>query len=283
MQDRRRGMYESDDRRGRARSGFDRPNEDWRSRQFDEQRFRGEDRQYGDRYRGDIERSWRDQGDGFSESRDRWDEDRMGGFENENPDYSYQGGRYNEEYDRGYGREYGRSGEYGDRGFGREYGRSGEYGASWRSQPGGGHRESWQSGQHQTQAFGSRGPNWGARFGWGPSEQNYAGRGPKNYQRSDDRIREEISDRLTDDSRIDAGDVTVEVKNGEVTLSGTVSDRDQKRRAEDIAERVTGVREVNNNVRVSRSQEQDRGTTGTSRASGQSGTSTTRSKSGVEV
>ena len=30
------------------------------------------------------------------------------------------------------------------------------------------------------------------------------GRGPKDYTRSDDRIREEVCDRLTDDPRVDA-------------------------------------------------------------------------------
>ena len=268
MQDRRRGTFESDDRRPRSRSGFDRMNEDWRSRQYDEPRFRGDDRRYAERHRGDVERSWRDQGDGFAGLRDRFEDDRMSGPETEYPEYPYESGRYNEEFERGAGREYGRS----ERDFG-----------GWRSQPSSGFRDFWRSGEHQTQAIGPSRTNWGDRFGWYGNEPSYAGRGPKNYQRSDDRIREEVSDRLTDDPRIDASEITVEVKNCEVTLSGTVSDREQKRRAEDMAERITGVRDVNNNIRVSRSQEQDRAVTNTSRSSGQGGTGTTRAKSGVEV
>jgi hypothetical protein len=40
------------------------------------------------------------------------------------------------------------------------------------------------------------------------------------------------------------------VKDGEVTLSGTVDGRQAKRRAEDIIENVSGVREVHNQLRV---------------------------------
>lgn len=81
-------------------------------------------------------------------------------------------------------------------------------------------------------------------------ETNYAGRGPKGYRRSDDRIREDICDRLTDDWRIDASEMEVAVQNGEVMLSGAVRDREDKRRAEDLVERIPGVRDVHNNLRV---------------------------------
>jgi osmotically-inducible protein OsmY len=82
------------------------------------------------------------------------------------------------------------------------------------------------------------------------SRPNYAGRGPRGYQRTDDRIREDICDWLTDDPRIDASDVEVQVAKGEVTLAGSVRSRDEKRFAEDIVERITGVREVNNSLKV---------------------------------
>lgn len=78
----------------------------------------------------------------------------------------------------------------------------------------------------------------------------HRGRGPKGYARSDDRIRDDVSDRLTDDPYVDASDIEVLVSGGEVTLSGTVPIRDWKRRAEDIAESVGGVRHVQNNLRV---------------------------------
>jgi hypothetical protein len=79
----------------------------------------------------------------------------------------------------------------------------------------------------------------------------YAGRGPKDYRRSDDRVLEEICDRMTDDPLLDASEIVVQVNSGVVTLSGTVSSRDQKRRAEDVAERVSGVKDVTNQLRLS--------------------------------
>ncbi|MFG1420343.1 BON domain-containing protein [Roseixanthobacter liquoris] len=81
-------------------------------------------------------------------------------------------------------------------------------------------------------------------------EDEYRGRGPKNYSRSDDRVREDVSDRLTDDWQVDASDIEVTASGGEVTLTGTVADRLQRRRAEDVAEQVSGVRHVQNNLRV---------------------------------
>jgi hypothetical protein len=86
------------------------------------------------------------------------------------------------------------------------------------------------------------------RGSWGP----YAGRGPRGYQRSDERIRDDVNDRLTDDPWIDAGDIDVQVQAGIVTLTGKVESRDDKRRAEDVAEVVSGVRDVSNQLRVER-------------------------------
>jgi osmotically-inducible protein OsmY len=76
------------------------------------------------------------------------------------------------------------------------------------------------------------------------------GRGPKNYRRSDARITEDVNDILTDDWQLDASEITVEVKDAEVTLSGSVQSREDKRRAEDLAHGVSGVTHVQNNLRV---------------------------------
>jgi osmotically-inducible protein OsmY len=78
----------------------------------------------------------------------------------------------------------------------------------------------------------------------------HRGRGPKGYTRSDDRIREDVNDRLTDDHMLDASDIETKVSNGEVTLTGHVESRQAKRRAEDIADRIAGVKHVQNNLRV---------------------------------
>ena len=83
----------------------------------------------------------------------------------------------------------------------------------------------------------------------------YRGHGPRGYKRNDERIREDVNDRLTDDAYLDASDIEVEVKNGEVTLSGVVRSRNDKRRAEDIVESISGVSNVQNNIRVRQSGE----------------------------
>lgn len=84
----------------------------------------------------------------------------------------------------------------------------------------------------------------------GRGEGKFRGRGPKNYRRPDERLREEVCDRLTDNEWLDASDVEVNVVVGEVILTGTVDSRYAKRLAEHIAESVSGVANVQNNLRV---------------------------------
>lgn len=107
---------------------------------------------------------------------------------------------------------------------------------------------------------------YGARFGyhrdydrerWGSADGQHTGQGPKGYQRSDERIREDIRERLTQHPTIDAGEIEVEVKNCEVTLKGAVDDRQAKRMAEDVAESCSGVKEVHNQLRVAQGQHQN--------------------------
>jgi hypothetical protein len=86
---------------------------------------------------------------------------------------------------------------------------------------------------------------------WAEGEgESFAGRGPKGYRRSDERICEDISERLTEHPQIDASECEVKVQGGEVTLTGMVNSRRAKRMAEDLAEQVSGVKEVSNQLRV---------------------------------
>lgn len=80
------------------------------------------------------------------------------------------------------------------------------------------------------------------------SSRGHAGKGPKDYQRSDTRILEDVSDRLRDDDELDASEIVVAVSAGDVSLSGSVVDRYSKRRAEFIAESVRGVLDVHNHL-----------------------------------
>ena len=80
--------------------------------------------------------------------------------------------------------------------------------------------------------------------------QSHVGKGPKNWQRSDDRIREEVNEALARHPEIDASEIEVRVERGEVTLTGTVDERRAKRLAEDIVEDVFGVKDVENKIKV---------------------------------
>lgn len=80
--------------------------------------------------------------------------------------------------------------------------------------------------------------------------EGHRGKGPRNYKRSDERIREIVCDLLCDDPYLDASDIEVEVKDGAVILTGSVEDRFAKRLAEDLAQNVTGVVNVENKIHV---------------------------------
>jgi hypothetical protein len=128
------------------------------------------------------------------------------------------------------------------------------YGSSWggegRSEGGSSTmgRPSWGSTPYST-AWGGEGRAGMERSG--PSgRETHRGKGPKNYRRSDERIHEEICERLKQHADLDASEIEVQVKSGTVTLTGTVSERAEKRMAEDAIDDISGVTDVNNQVRV---------------------------------
>jgi osmotically-inducible protein OsmY len=162
----------------------------------------------------------------------------------------------------GYGSQdsqrYGSQG-YGSQGYGSQgYGYGGGYGAEGYGGAYSG-REPWRGGDYRRamdEGYGyqrDRGYRADARYGDEEGQRRmgeHRGRGPKSYTRSDDRIREDVNDRLTDDPRLDASDIEVQVKDCEVTLAGQVRSREDKRRAEDIVEDVSGVKHVQCNLRI---------------------------------
>jgi hypothetical protein len=176
-----------------------------------------------------------------------------------------------------YGSAYPRmSSPYGDYAPRRDYGqRNRDYGGSPYGEP---QSSSYERDEYraanQPRWGGQGGPDYGQRSAvgqsWtGPSSDasryygsgDYAqsvlrrgGKGPKGYKRSDERIREDVCDRLSHQWDLDATDIEVTVSNGEVTLTGTINDRDQKHRAENVADAVSGVNDVHNQLRVKREQ-----------------------------
>lgn len=200
----------------------------------------------------------------------RWGQDSASWRQAEGSGGRYAGGREGGAFSGGYGG----FGGYGGSGGG--YG-SGGYGGRSQSGAWSGEGGAW-SGEYGSEGSRYRDDEYGGagarRSGGGErplARTSYSGRGPKDYQRSDDRIREEISDRMTDDDRLDATEITIVVARGEVTLSGTVADREQKRRAEDLAESISGVREVTNNIRVARDEHGERGQSTSATQAGQLG------------
>lgn len=81
---------------------------------------------------------------------------------------------------------------------------------------------------------------------------SHRGKGPKGYQPSDERLRENVCERLTDDPFIDATDVEVSVASGEVTLTGSVETRRMKFAAEELVSRMPGVVGIDNAIRIRR-------------------------------
>jgi osmotically-inducible protein OsmY len=78
------------------------------------------------------------------------------------------------------------------------------------------------------------------------------GQGPLFQRRSDDKIHQEIWELLSNNADLDASEIELHVEGGEVTLTGTVDSRDAKWLTEDLVTSVTGVREVNNRLKVAR-------------------------------
>ena len=93
--------------------------------------------------------------------------------------------------------------------------------------------------------------DWRERDRWSEDWSGpHAGRGPRGYKRSDERILEDVCDRLTSHPSIDATDIDVKISDGDVTLSGWVESRAIKHLTEAMVETVSGVREVQNHLRV---------------------------------
>jgi hypothetical protein len=162
--------------------------------------------------------------------RDRYRDGNRGMFGYEGEGYM-RGGARGDEYSTGFAGGYGT-----DRGFDRGYNDRG-----YRSGP---------SGYRDLESGTDRGWNIGRDTDRGTT--SYRGRGPKNYQRSDERIREDVCERLAMDDDIDASEIEINVAEGVVTLNGSVNERHAKRMAEDVCENVRGVKDVQNNLRVTR-------------------------------
>ena len=182
----------------------------------------------------------------------------------------YEGGEAgrqagNRNWERGYGEGYGLSSGYADQqAYGREYGTSG-YATGYASD---------NEGARPTRQHSMSGTSRG-EYG-----RNYRGVGPRSYTRSDERVLEDINERLTEDDYLDATDVTVRCVNGVITLEGTVAERWMKHRAEDLADASSGVKQVDNRLQVQSQRSASEQRTGES-TTAQGRASTTRQTGGT--
>lgn len=167
---------------------------------------------------------------------------------------AYDGSSYDDDVPR-YGPQYG-AGERFDQGYGdggptgsnyARYAGSGFYPADHPLQRGGYARTAY---PYQRSFRGSEERGGEGYYGDRHAEGEFRGKGPRGYQRADERIQEDVNDRLSEDPRLDATDIEVSVSSSEVTLWGEVSNRADKRRAEDCVESVSGVTNVQNNLRI---------------------------------
>lgn len=182
------------------------------------------------------------------------------------PDYSQNYSSHSRNSGSGYGQSYGSTGQtYGNyasqgQGVGREwdqysnqgYDRDRSFDSSRSSmgsdfaQNSGGRYAAYEG--MELDRYGSEGRQ--SQGGMEKRRGRFFGKGPKGYQRSNERLQEEVNQCLWRAGEVDASEIEVSVENGTVTLSGTVSDRHMKRLAEREVESLEGVEDVRNNLTV---------------------------------
>jgi osmotically-inducible protein OsmY len=245
---------------------------DWGQGRMEGRRFGGED-QYGD-YSGRFSGGYGNQEYGRGQQ------------------YGGQGGPGSFQQSRGQGfdqqgyRSQGQMSGQGDwnQRFGSEGGYGNQSGSGWGSQGQGQMQQG-----YSAQSYGQGQRDWGSsQQGW--SNQDYgnwgnygggqggmgdngtftytevwlipgphAGRGPRGYQRSSQRIEEDVCERLSQHGLLDASDIQVKIADGEVTLTGTVGSRQEKRMAEDALDSISGIKDVHNQLRVQHEQTPQQG------------------------
>ncbi len=221
----------------------DRYDDQWDNSSRNENR----DRRFDDQYDRNAGRANRNESSWYGRNRSDRRLDSMGSLGNDT-------NRFNEEdYNRGanrqagfgnYGGTYG-SGGY-DRGETRTYDRnSGGFSYGNRNNE---NRNWWDKTKDEVSGwFGDENAQQRRNM---DQQGEHRGKGPKGYTRTDERVKEDVHEKLTEDSNIDASNIEVDVKSGEVFLKGTVNSRQEKRRAEDIIENISGVKNVENHIKV---------------------------------
>lgn len=236
------------------RAGYDRENELYDTRSGYGRESYGSEAERRRGYEGGYDRSYdRGYGAGSGWGNRGYESETYGNYGNRGFESETYGGYGNRGFERGSYGNY-ESQAYGIPGYSQGYGQ-GYSGYEGRG-----------AGSYGAESYGNRGvgQNWSSTYdnewGQGSSYGNqreswqqrgqHAGRGPQGYKRSDQRIEEDVNEELTRHGGVDASQIQVSVKDGEVTLSGTVNSRAEKRLAEDCIENCSGVKQVHNQLRV---------------------------------
>lgn len=231
----------------------------------------GQRGQYGQDFESGSDwgaQGWNNQGAmGYGESGERGDEGMGGGYGGRFGGREDFGGRGQQDFQRAqWGQTRGGQHNIGSGFGGYNQGFGGTQG-QWAGGQGdwGGGQGNWGQGSQGNFGQGSRYSGYGQDFGqqsggqgqYGYGSQGGMGRdrqGVKGYTRSDERIKDDVCERLYNEGRIEVRDVSVEVTDGKVMLEGTVPNRHMKHQIEDIVDQCIGVKEVENHIRVSRGQ-----------------------------
>jgi hypothetical protein len=226
--------WERSPRRSPQSAGDERTGEPWQGGYY------GQGRRWSGRPFGDS--SSRMRGPGFDDSREAGQ--------------STRGDRYGRQEDSFFSSPYD-SGDFGGW-YGGDTGMGDPGTSQFGTPPGGGWRSGqghWPSNQADRPGYGQeqrprdRYPYDTGRVG---DAGRFGGRGPRGYQRSDERIREDVCELLTRHGAIDASDMEVEVHAATVILRGTTDSGRIRRLTEEMVEDVPGVRDVQNELRVRR-------------------------------
>jgi len=227
------------DEEAERRRHLDEQEDNWRN-------ARDDYRESGRRYRGEGERAQREFG-GVSREQGRYEGEDQGSG-GRGTDRRSDSRRYDVGQDRGDGANaFYRSGQNPDHFYNQGENQGGRY---WR-------QSQLSDPDYSRRNFGNRyASEFDRGYGFGSSGGPFRGRGPSGWRRSDERITESIHERLEEHGPIDADGISVTVKEGEVTLSGTKNSKTEKRLAELVAESCSGVKDVQNLLRVRREQNQ---------------------------
>ena len=237
--DYRNQSYQQDWNQGDQGYDRNRKNQNWSQRSSNDRGSRQWQNTGGDwNTGGSYNQDWNRQNDPYSY------EQNTGAYERNYDPYRRENYRENDWNEENENRNYNRN--LGGESYGSGYR---NYGSDYRNNPNRGERNWWDKTTDEVSSwFGDEDAERRRRMDKlsGP----HRGKGPKGYTRSDERIKEDINEKLYHDSFVDASNIEITVTDGEATLSGTVDSRETKRRAEDLAESVTGVKNVQNQLRV---------------------------------